>query len=174
MQAKTMNTGRSATGVIGTMLLTFLMAACSPGEGPAVTGDDGRKRLNANISYADFGDYVVHVSAMTSDALTPDVAQAYGITRSEDLGLVNLVVLRKTGEPGVDTPVSSQVSLAAVNLTGQSKSVELQEIKEGLSIYQIGMIRVENRETINFDFDIRPAGSDRNLAVRFSHEFYTR
>ncbi len=170
MQSITVKARRAA----GVLLLALGAAACSPGEGPATSGDDGRKRLNASVSYADFGDYVVHVSAMTSDALTPEVAQAYGITRSEDLGLVNLVVLRKTGEPGVDMPVAAAVELAAANLTGQAKSIRLQEIADGPSIYQIGTVRVENREMINFDFDIRPHGSDRNLAVRFSHEFYTR
>jgi hypothetical protein len=136
--------------------------------------NDGRKRLNASTNYAEFGDYVVHVNAMNSDGLTPEIASGYGITRSEDVGLINLVVLKKSAAPGMDKPVQTEVSLSAANLTGQVKSVEMREIQDGVSIYRIGIVTVENRETVNFDFDIRPKGSDRMLRVRFSHEFYTR
>ena len=163
-------------------LLTFLLlgsgmlalGACSPPDVPTSQAEDGRKRLSASQSYAEFGGYVIHVNAMTSDSLTPEIAQVYGIIRSEDLGLINLVVLEKTGGPGTDTPVSADVTLRTANLTGQLKSVELQEIQDGVSIYYIGTVNVENRETINFDFDIRPEGSDRKLLARYSHEFYTR
>jgi len=152
----------------------LLLAACSPGSGGSGNTEDGRKRLNANTSYADFGDYVVHVNAMTTDSLTPEIAQNYAITRSEDLGLINLVVLKKSEDLGVDKPVSTEVKLSVANLTGQLKSMQLKEVIDGDSIYQIGTLPVDNRETINFDFDIRPAESDRTLMVRFSHEFYTR
>jgi hypothetical protein len=164
----------SSTGMLFAAFASVLLGGCAPADGPETAANDGRKRLNANVSYADFGDYVVHVSALTSDTLTPDIAQTYGIARSEDLGIINLVVLRKSDEPGADRPVAAQVGLTAANLTGQTKNVDLQEIREGDSIYQIGTVTVENRETINFDFDVRPEGSDRNLAVRFTHEFYTR
>ncbi|NND53687.1 MAG: DUF4426 domain-containing protein [Gammaproteobacteria bacterium] len=150
------------------------LSACSPPDVPTSQAEDGRKRLNAGQSYAQFGDYVIHVNAMTSDGLTPDIAQSYGITRSEDLGLINLVVLKKSDEPGIDTPVTADVKLTTANLTGQLKTLKLQEIRDDVSIYYIGTVNVENRETINFDFDIRPAGSDRTLLARYSHEFYTR
>ena len=154
--------------------VALALGACSPPDVPTSQAEDGRKRLNASQSYAQFGGYVIHVNAMTSDSLTPEVAQSYGITRSEDLGLINLVVLRETDGPGMDAPVTADVKLSTANLTGQLKNVELQEIQDGVSIYYIGTVSVENRETINFDFDIRPAGSDRTLLARYSHEFYTR
>lgn len=165
------------TKVLTVLLLgtgALLLGACSPPDVPTSQADDGRKRLSANQSYAQFGGYVIHVNAMTSDGLTPEIAQSYGITRSEDLGLINLVVLEKSDGPGMDTPVTADVKLSTANLTGQLKSVELQEIQDGVSIYYIGTVNVENRELINFDFDIRPDGSDRTLLARYSHEFYTR
>ncbi len=151
------------------------LVACDSIESPSVTGDnDGRKRLNASVGYAEFGGYVVHVSAMNSDSLTAEIASAYDITRSEDVGLINLVVLQKSDDPGTDMPVTADVQLSAANLTGQVKNMQLQEIQDGISIYYIGSVGVENRETINFDFDIRPTDTDRTLKVRFTHEFYTR
>jgi len=160
--------------MIAGLFVTLALYGCDVIDAPTGSVEEGRKRLNANTNYAEFGDYVVHVNAITSDTLTPEIAKNYGITRSETSGLINLVVLKKSIEAGMDMPVSSQVSLSAANLTGQVKSVELQEIQEGASIYHIGVVAVENRETVNFDFDIRPEGTDRALQVRFSHEFYTR
>jgi len=149
--------------------------ACSPPDAASGTSTgDGRSRLNAAESYAEIGDYVVRANAMNTVELTPDIASAYDIVRSEDRALVNLVVLRKAEEIGLDQPIKADVSLSAANLTGQVKSVEVTEIVDGDSIYYLGEVAVENRETINFDFDIRPTDSDRTLLIRFSHEFYTR
>ncbi len=160
---------------VAALLTAMLLIGCDGVETSSATSDnDGRKRLNASVSYAEFGGYVVHVNAMNSDSLTPEIASAYGITRSEDTGLINLVVLKKSAEPGTDTPVNADVKLSAANLTGQIKNMQLKEIQDGVSIYYIGSVAVENRETINFDFDIRPAATDRTLKVRFTHEFYTR
>ena len=170
MQPKLMN----MAGTLALACAALLLYACSPPDVPTSQAEDGRKRLSASQSYAQFGDYVIHVNAMTSDGLTPEVAQSYGITRSEDLALINLVVMEKTNEPGMDTPITADITLRAANLTGQLKSAELREIKDDVSIYYIGTISVQNRETINFDFDIRPEGSDRTLLARYSHEFYTR
>lgn len=156
------------------LLAAVVVAGCDSVEAPATADNDGRKRLSAGVSYAEFGGYVVHVNAMNSDSLTPEIASSYGITRSENTGLINLVVLRKVENPGTDMPVRADVQLSAANLTGQIKNVELQQIQDDVSIYYIGSVAVENRETINFDFDIRPAETDRTLKVRFSHEFYTR
>jgi hypothetical protein len=160
--------------LIAGLLVTLALYGCDGIEAPSGSAEDGRKRLNANSNYAEFGDYVVHVNAITSDSLSPEIAKSYGITRSEDSGLINLVVLQKSTDAGMDKPVSSQVTLSAANLTGQVKSVALQEIQDGVSIYHIGVVSVENRETVNFDFDIRPEGANRILQVRFSHEFYTQ
>lgn len=153
----------------------LFVSACSPPDAASGTSTgDGRTRLNASTSYAEIGNYVVRANAMNTIELTPDVANAYDITRSEDRALVNLVVLRKAEEIGLDVPIKANVSLSAANLTGQVKSVDIIEVVDGDSIYYLSEVAVENRETINFDFDVRPNDSDRTLLIRFSHEFYTR
>lgn len=153
----------------------LMLLACSPPDVASGTSTgQGRTRLNASAGDAQIGSYVVRANAMNTVDLTPDIASAYDITRSEDRALVNLVVLRKDAASGVDIPVKANVSLAAANLTGQVKSVDVFEVIDGDSIYYLSEVAVENRETINFDFDIRPQDSDRTLLVRFSHEFYTR
>ena len=161
---------------IGTGLVALLLGlnACDPAATTSSASADGRMRLSANKSNGEFGQYVVHVNAMTASSLTPEVAQNYGITRSENRGLVTVVILKKSPDLAAAQPVLSVVEVSAANLTGQLKPVELREIIDGDSIYYVGQVRVDNRETINFDIDIRPKDSSRNLPIRFSHQFYTR
>ncbi len=164
----------SRLGLLVLLGLGISIAACEPANNAAVKSGDGRERLSANKSYGEFGQFVIYVNAMTTAGLTPEVAKNYGIVRSENTGLVNLVVLQKSNELGQDKPVKAAIELSAANLTGQLKPVEIREIEDGQSIYYIGEVSVDDQETINFDFDVRPEGSNRALLVRFSHQFYTK
>jgi hypothetical protein len=161
------------TGI--TLIATvFVLAACgSADETGGIANGEARTRLSVNKSSAQFGDYEILVVAMSTADLTPEVAQGYDIVRSENQGLVNLVVLQK-GADNADTPISGKVKVSASNLTGQLKSMKLREIVDGPSIYYIGVVTVDNRETINFDFDVQPEGSNQVLLIRFTHEFYTK
>lgn len=161
-----------AIGALAPLLVTALVA-CDPGDTRRTTQDDGRTRLSSNKSHAEFGDYVIHVNGMTTASLSPEVAQSYGIQRSEEIGMFNLVILKKATGPQTDQPVSGDVTVSAANLTGQLKNIEVREIRDGTAIYYIGEVSVDDRETINFDFDVTPEGSDGTLLVRFSHQFYT-
>lgn len=156
-------------------LLLLMLAGLAACDSPSTIGNadaEGRMRLSINKSYGDFGDFVVHINALNTAALTPGVAQAINISRSEQEGLVNLVVLKKTtGLEGTD-PVQADVKLKAANLTGQVKTVDVREVIDSESIYYIGVVSFDDEETINFDFDITPEGSTRKLAVRYSHTFY--
>jgi len=158
-----------------TLIVTvFVLAACgSADKTGGITNSEARTRLSANKSTAQFGDYEILAIAMSTADLTPEVAQGYDIVRSENQGLVNLVVLRKAAD-NADMPISAKVQVSASNLTGQLKSMELREIIDGPSVYYIGVITVDNRETINFDFDVQPEGSNQVLLIRFTHEFYTK
>ena len=171
MHTRLQLSGLRISSLLGVMLLLGLTACDSPSElGNADA--EGRTRLSAQKSYGEFGDYVVHINALNTSALTPDIAEQYGITRAGNNVLVNLVVLKKSAEPGTNKPVKARVTLKAANLTGQVKSVNVQEIVDSDSIYYIGVLSIDDRETINFDIDIVPDGSTRNLPVRFTHEFY--
>ena len=154
------------------LLLLLGLAACDSPSSIGSADAEGRMRLSVDKSYGEFGDYVVHINALTTASLTPGVAQAYDITRSEQEGLVNRVVLKKTPDLAGDVPVQADVKLKAANLTGQVKTIDIREIVDSESIYYIGVVSIDDRETINFDFDITPEGSTRKLAVRYSHKFY--
>lgn len=121
----------------------------------------------------DFGEYVVHYNALTTNLIQPEVAQAYGIVRSSSRALLNVTVLKKVMDtPG--TPVSAAVTASGTNLTGQRRDIELREIKEsGGAVYYVGQFPVHNLETYLFDVTVAIDGEAEPLEVRFKQQFYT-
>ena len=159
------------TGALA-LIVMLGVAGC---ESPSATGSaqgEGRTRLSMNNSFGEFGSYVVHVNAMSTANLTPEIAESYGIARSASSWLINVVVLTKSDSPGLNQATKARVEASAANLTGQVKAFELEEIIEGPSIYYIGTVSVDDLETLNVDLDIVPEGSNRNLPIRFTHNFY--
>ena len=121
----------------------------------------------------DFGDYVIHYNALATDMLPPAVARDYHITRSQNLGMLNITILKKVlGSPG--QPVHARVEATAKNLAGQYRNISMREIREGNAIYYIGEFGVANEETLKFSVRVRPEGERDFLAVEFSQDFYTR
>jgi hypothetical protein len=121
----------------------------------------------------DFGDYVVHYNALNTNLIPPQVAQAYGITRSSSRALLNVTVLKKVMDtPG--TPTSASVKASATNLTGQLREIEIREIKDSEgAIYYIGEFPVHNLETYLFEISVAVEGEPEPLMVGFKHQFYT-
>ena len=121
----------------------------------------------------EFGDYVVHYNALSSSLLTPEVAKAYGIRRSDSRALINISVLKNTGEQTA-TAVKAVVSTSGRNLTGQTRNVEMREIDDGDgAIYYIGELSVRNMETFDFTVVVTPEGQSKPLNVKFRQQFYT-
>ena len=126
----------------------------------------------ASENSKDFGQYVIHYNAMATDFLPPEIARQYRITRSRNRGMINLTVLKKSlGSPG--QPVHARVEVAAQNLTGQSRRIATREIRDGNAIYYIGEFGVANEETLKFSVRARPQGSQEEVNVEFSQDFYT-
>ena len=126
-------------------------------------------------SYADntaeFGDYIVNYNALPTDALLPEVARAYKIKRSNNRGMLNIVIQRKTsnGAKGVKAKVTGTGS----NLNGQLKHLVFREIGEEGVTYYISEFRVTNKEMIAFKINVQPEGSSTSHIVEFKKEFYT-
>ena len=113
---------------------------------PALAGTETSK---------DFGDYVVHFNALSTEQLSPDVARQYDIVRSGNRALLNVSIIKKV--PGaLGTSVSGSVSASAVNLTGQLKNITIREIREEQAIYYIGEAMISNEETLIFTIDATP------------------
>lgn len=142
-----------------------LLGACG-GAGEEATVPEAEP---AGASFVDIGDHIVHFSAQSTDQLPPEVARAYNIVRSQNRAMLNVSIL----EEGSNTPVTADVAVKTVNLTGQLKNVTMRMIQEQEAIYYIGETPVANQETLIFDISVRPDGVEKAADVRFKRQFYT-
>ncbi len=145
--------------------LLGLMSACS---GPDETADIPQAQPSGATS-ADIGDFVVHVSAQSTDQLPPDVARTYNIVRSKNRAMLTVSVLQTADNKAV----TAAVTVKTVNLTGQLKNVTMRQENEGEAIYYIGETTIANRETLIFDISVTPDGTEKPSEVRFKRQFFT-
>ena len=120
-----------------------------------------------------FGDYTIHYNALNSSLISPEVAKAYGIRRSDSRALINVSVLKNI-ENQQPTAVKAVVTASGRNLTGQTRVVEMREISEGDdAIYYIGELSVSNMEIFDFTVLVTPEGKSKPFNLKFRQQFYT-
>ncbi len=159
--------------------LTYLWAAAmllhgcepAPGNGAAGGAEDEIPVLPGTETSRDFGDYVIHFNALTTDQLTPDIANEYGIVRSENRAMLNVSILQKR-DGDTNVPVTGSVTTSALNLTGQLKNMAMREIREDEAIYYIGETSITDGETLVFTIDVTPINDPSRYTVRFMKQFY--
>ena len=124
----------------------------------------------AEATFAEIGEWVVHFNAQTTDQLSPEIASAYSITRSQNRPMMTLSVLRKSD----NTPVRADVSMRAVNLTGQLKNFTIQEVTDQTAIYYLGFssTTVAHLERLRFEISVTPEGAAESSDVVFSRQFF--
>ncbi|MDR3389195.1 MAG: DUF4426 domain-containing protein [Rudaea sp.] len=117
----------------------------------------------------DFGDYIVHYSAITTNQLVADVAKTYGIERSAWRGLLNIAVQAKGGEDArmVDAEVSAEVS----DLTGHRLPIRLRETSENGDVDYLGEFGLNGSGTYVFTVRITPPGHVQPYLVRFNQDY---
>jgi len=120
-----------------------------------------------------FGDYIVHYNALNSSLLTPEVAKAYGIRRSDSRALINISVLKSVNDLPA-AAVKAQVKASGRNLTGQTRNIDMRQINDGDgAIYYIGELSVRNMEMFDFTVTVLPEGQGQPFNVKFRQQFYT-
>ena len=119
-----------------------------------------------------FGDYDVHYNALRTDVLTPEIAQAYQLTRRNNRAMVNITV-QKRSAGGKTVPHKAKVDGFASNLTAQVKNLEFREIHDGDAIYYIAETQISNDETLNFEIKVTPEGNTTSTQVKFNQKFFT-
>ena len=150
---------------------TLILAACGSDEPTIQIASSGPPAEPENVSMKDFGDYVLHFNAISTDKLQPEVARAYNITRSKNRAMLNVSIVRKQ-EGTVGQSVAGSVSATANNLTGQLKNLTLRQVTEGDAVYYIGDVAVANGETLVFNIDATPINETSRFSVRFSRQFF--
>lgn len=156
------------------ILTVIALGACgpqpgTPAQGPAPGAPPPAEA--AGVASKDFGDYVVHFVAISTDQLTPEVAKTYNIVRSKNRALLNVSILKKA-EGTTGQPVPGSVAALVANDTGQMKDAKLREIREGDAIYYIADFAVSNAEMLIFTVDVTPINETSRFSVRFTRTFY--
>ena len=87
--------------------------------------------------------------------------------------MLNVTVLRKSGDHQPRLPVEAQVDVDAYNLNGQLKDLEVRRVSEGEAIYYIGEATISGTEILVFDIKVTPQGEQSPLEVKFKREFFS-
>lgn len=148
----------------------LLTAGCGQNTG-SMEASTGADILPATESFRDFGDYVLHFNALTTDRLSPAIASEYDIVRSPNRVLLNVSILQNQ-EIGLAVPVAGTVTATARNLTGQTRNIAIQEIREQDAIYYVGETSIANAESLIFTVEATVEGSDERLTVSFQKQFF--
>jgi len=122
----------------------------------------------------EFDDYVIHYNAFSTSLLTPEIAKAYGIRRSDSRALINISVMQRNGDQEA-TAVKAKVTATGRNLTGQTRNIEMREVdsSEGVAGYHIGELSVRNLETFDFTVLVTTTGNSKPYVVKFRQQFFT-
>lgn len=114
-----------------------------------------------------FGDLDVHYIVFNTTDLSPEMAERYGLTRSPDLGLINISGRRMT-EDGLSTPVRLELEGSVINLLGQKRPLDFREVEDPSAIYYLETVRFTDRETLRFEVQVTDTDTGRRHMVRFS------
>ncbi len=131
----------------------------------------GLLSLNAMAGSKDFGDHRVLYSVFPSTFLSPEVAQANNLQRSRGIGVVSISIMEETGENTMK-PLSGQVEGQVNNDIQQVRQLGFRRISEGDAVYFIAQYQYGTGELMTFNITARPTGTNKELALRFSHTLF--
>ncbi len=115
----------------------------------------------------DFGDYIVHCNAISTQQLLPAVAKQYGIERSAKRGLLNISVESKAGTAHT---VSADVTATVGDLTGHDKSVNVRETSENGDIDYLAEFPIDSSGTFVFTVKITPDGRRQPFVMKCTQD----
>ena len=84
-----------------------------------------RHSEGAQPNTQDFGDYIVHYSAISTNQLMTEVAKSYGIERSGHRGLLNIAVQAKSNDQA--HMIGANISADVADLTGHHTPIQVRE-----------------------------------------------
>ena len=114
-----------------------------------------------------FDGYEVHYNAFRADFVPEPVADALGLTRSTDRGLVNVTVLRGRAD-GSSEPVEADIAASATDGEGRAQPVRMRAMHEKEGLSYIGEFRIAGEQTYRIELELRPFGADRTYRMRFA------
>jgi hypothetical protein len=117
-----------------------------------------------------FGPYDVHYSVFNSTFITPEVAQAYGITRGKNRALINIAI-RKQLKSGEDIARRAIVTGSSSDLIHRLE-LDFTEIEEQGAVYYIAAFKFNDKEMRSFTIKIQPDPNIAPYTLKFSKTLY--
>lgn len=121
--------------------------------------------------YEQVGDYQIHYSTVNTSFLTPEVARAHGIQRSQVQALVSVSV-REELDDGSTRPVNAMVNGTAGNLAGQREGLSFRTVRDEGAIYHLATFRIQEDEPMHFELDVTYDRNREPANVAFIQRFY--
>jgi hypothetical protein len=123
----------------------------------------------AQSNSQDFGDYIVHYSAISTNQLMADVAKSYGIERSGRRGLLNIAVQAKSGSQ--THMIGANVSAEVADLSGHHTPIQLRETSENGDVDYLGEFPLESSGAYIFTVKVTPPGHAQAYVVKFNQDY---
>lgn len=118
-----------------------------------------------------FGNFEVHYMGLTTSDLDAEVARAYGITRSRNVGYL-MISLLKTDEGDMPIAWDGKLEAEMSNLLGQKKTLEFTRIEESNALYFYSTFDFYDANHYRFHVKVTPDGQKRIFDVKFDQKFY--
>ena len=115
--------------------------------------------------------HIIHFNVFDSSFLTPEIAQQYGLKRSNYHSMLNLAVHEK-GSPE-DKPIPVLLQGTVTNIVQQQRALEFIEIQEGSAIYYLSDFRVTDDDLLTFDIKIRTNADSPGYDLKFKRRVFT-
>lgn len=113
----------------------------------------------------DWRDYKVYYTTFPSTLVPPEVAELHDITRGESRILTNVTV-RRSGES-----VQASVTGTVTNLLNQMTTLEFREVIEEAAVYYLANQLVDEKDTLRYRLEIRPAGENDAFELEFTRRY---
>jgi len=155
-------------------LAGFSLAACGDRSATSAGGSgmQADRVDSARGHVVEINDYTLRANVIPSNFLSDEIAQQYGLERSDDRGMLNLVVTRGGVQAQGAPSVAAEVSVDLSNLIGQKQTVKMSEIVANEEISYIGFFdTAPDQEIYRFAIRAVPEASDTVLTIEFEDQY---
>lgn len=115
--------------------------------------------------------HIFYFNVLNSAFLTPEIAQQYGINRSNYRAVLNLAVHEKTAAGSKAIPVILEGSVT--NIVQQQRALEFQEVNESQALYYLSDFRISDDDLLTFKLLIKTHADAPGYELNFKRRVYT-
>jgi hypothetical protein len=138
-------------------LLSLLLFFLIPGFAKELTIENLKQHADLEIYY----------SAFPSSFISPEIANSNRISQRKDLGIVNIVGLKRYGNY-VPLAIHGNVQ----NIFQQKQILNFNLVQEGDALYYLASFNYENEDFLTFSIWIKPQSATQENQIKFQKIMY--